>query len=202
MTKKAQECLDWIRKEYGINYEVAEINGHNLIDLVIDWATRDAEAEKQSALPKLKDSLYRIDYEEETDDSGRLWIKRSHFSTQHPESRHLKKYDAIKYVASTPLGWVEEGIMIINSFSYESDFAACAYICKSKYTKKDGSVSKCLSPGIVPGISKFSIATDDEIKELFDSYYSNNDYKNIYLTELCPKEIRKKYSNFMIYESD
>ena len=44
----------------------------------------------------------RIDYEEEIDDEGKIWYKRTHLYEQREDSRKLKPGDIIQYKGYLP----------------------------------------------------------------------------------------------------
>ena len=73
------------------------------------------------------------DYEEVQDNNGRVWYKRTHFNVQRKDSRLLEKYDVI--VAKRDLEEPYPTIILIDSFDYESDFAARCFYGKSVYYK-------------------------------------------------------------------
>ncbi len=185
-SEKTKDCLAWLNK----NYILSSLSIADIIDLTIEWNKNDAmkyaaqcyqwqQERKQKEEEKAKS---RIDFNEETDENGRIWYKRTHLYQQREESRKLKPGDIIKYEATCPDGVYEEGIMIINSFDYESDFAARSYVQVSTWTKeKDPTYKhKFVASSLAPGIDKFSFATEDEIKEFFD-YIRKNEYEHYYL---------------------
>ena len=188
-SEKTKDCLAWLNK----NYILSSLSIADIIDLTIEWNKNDAmkyaaqcyqwqQERKQKEEEKAKS---RIDFNEETDENGRIWYKRTHLYRQREESRKLKSGDIIKYEANGPDGIYEEGIMIVNSFDYESDFAARCYVQVSTWTKeKDPNYKhKFVANNLAPGIDKFSFATEDEIKEFFD-YIRENEYE-LYYYYLC-----------------
>lgn len=184
--EKTKECLAWLNK----NYILSSLSIADIIDLTIEWNNKDAmkyaaqcyqwqQERKQKEEEKAKS---RIDFNEETDENGRIWYKRTHLYQQREESRKLKLGDIIKYEATCPDGVYEEGIMIVDSFDYESDFAARSYVQLTTWTKeKDPNYKhKFVASCLAPGIDRFSFATEDEIKEFFD-YIRENEYEHYFL---------------------
>lgn len=136
----------------------------------------------------------RADYEEVKDENDRIWYKRTHFRTQRKESRQLEKYDII--VTKNKLDDPIPNIFIIDSFDYDSDFAARILYGKHVfYTDEMKSMYNiCWYGGGCPSNTYFSFATFDEIKELFDNMKKNEySYKII----LRNKEIVERYSQYL-----
>ena len=133
----------------------------------------------------------RPDYEEVEDNNGRIWYKRTHFDTQRKESRLLEKYDVI--VAKSDLEEPIPTIMLINSFDYESDFAARCLYGKSVYYK-DCERSEMWDSGFAPGFRYFSFATHEEIEELFNKI---NESPSLYGDCITNKEIKERYSEYL-----
>ena len=99
----------------------------------------------------------------------------------------------------------EEGIMIVDSFDYESDFAARSYVQLTTWTKeKDPNYKhKFVAFGLAPGIKKFSFATEDEIKKFF-TYIKEEEYEKYlfyfvrdgkYVPNFIKKE--KRYAKYL-----
>lgn len=186
-TEKTKVCLAWL----DANYNLTSLSVADIVDLTISWNNKDAmenaaqyyqslqERKKKEEEEKAKP---RIDFNEETDENGRMWYKRTHWYSQQEESRKLKPGDIIKYETTCPDGVHEEGIMIVDTFDYKSDFAARSYVQLTTWTKeKDSNYKyKFVSAGLAPGIKKFSFATEDEIKEFFN-YIRENEYEHYFL---------------------
>ena len=136
----------------------------------------------------------RPDYEEVEDNNGRIWYKRTHFDVQRKESRLLKKYDVI--VAKSDLDEPTPTIMLINSFDFESDFAARCFYGKSVYYKdcERKRYSETWYGGFTPGFRYFSFATHEEIEELFDKI---NESSYLYGECITNKEIKERYSEYL-----
>ena len=113
-----------------------------------------------------------------TDENGR---ERTHLYTQKDESQKLKPGDIIKYTRRQG-DFIENGIMIVNSFDYESDFAVRSYVQLTTWTKeKDPNYKhKFVASGLAPRIDKFSFATEEEIKGFFD-YIKKYEYERYFL---------------------
>ena len=194
--EKTKACLALLNEKYNLTFlSIADI-----VDLTIEWDKNDAmenaaqcyqlqqerkRKEEEQKKKEEEEAKSRIDFNEEIDENGRIWYKRTHLYRQREESRKLKSGDIIKYEATGPDGIYEEGIMIVNSFDYESDFAARCYVQVSTWTKeKDPNYKhKFVANNLAPGIDKFSFATEDEIKEFFD-YIRENEYE-LYYYYLC-----------------
>lgn len=134
------------------------------------------------------------DYEEVQDNNGRIWYKRTHFNAQRKESRLLKKYDVI--VAKRDLEEPLPTIILIDSFDYESDFAARCLYGKSVYYKdfERKKHTEMWYGGFAPGLSYFSFATHEEIEELFDKI---NESPSLYENCITNKEIKERYSEYL-----
>ena len=191
--EKTKACLAWL----DANYNLTSLSVADIVDLVIEWSNKDAmenaaqyylsqqeqkKKEEERKKKEKEEAKSRIDFIEEIDENGRVWYKHTHLHKQREESRKLKHGDIIKYVATSIDGVHEEGIMIVDSFDYESDFVARSYIQLTTWTKeKDPNYKhKFVSAGLAPGIEKFSFATEDEIKEFFN-YIRENEYEHYFL---------------------
>lgn len=188
-SEKTKACLAWLNK----NYNLASLSITDIINLSIEWNKNDAmenaancyemrqKQKNQEELNKKEEAKSRIDFDEEIDETGRIWYKRTHLYQQREESRKLKSGDIIKYTGRQG-DFIENGIMIVNSFDYESDFVARSYVQVTTWTKeKDPNYKhEFVASGLAPGIYKFSFATEEEIKEFFD-YIRENEYEHYYL---------------------
>lgn len=184
--EKTKSCLAWLNSKYNLS----SLSIADIVDLTIEWNKNDvmkyaAQAYQQQQERKQKEeeeAKSRIDFNEETDENGRIWYKRTHLYKQREESRKLKPGDIIKYETTCPDGIHEEGMMIIDNFAYDSDFAARSYVQVSVWTKeKDPNYKhKFVASDLAPKIDKFSFATEDEIKEFFD-YIRENEYEHYFL---------------------
>lgn len=208
-TGKTKACLAWLNE----NYNLTSLSVADIVDLTILWNNNDAmenaaqyyqsqQEQKKKEEEKVKS---RIDFIEEIDENSRVWYKHTHMHKQQEESRKLKPGDIIKYESTFPEGIHEEGIMIVDSFDYESDFVARSYVQLTTWTKeKDPNyklkfVSACLSPGI----KKFSFATEDEIKNFF-TYIKEKEFEKYlfyfvrdgkYVPDFIKKE--KRYAKYI-----
>ena len=134
------------------------------------------------------------DYEEVEDNNGRIWYKRNHFNAQRKESRLLGKYDVI--VAKRDLEESHPTIMLIDSFDYESDFAARCFYGKSVYYEdfERKKHTEMWYGGFAPCLQYFSFATHEEIEELFDKI---NESPYLYEDCITNKEIKERYSKYL-----
>ena len=134
------------------------------------------------------------DYKEVQDDNGRIWYKRTHFNAQRKDSRLLKKYDVI--VAKRDLEEPLPTIILIDSFDYESDFAARCFYGKSVYYKdcERKKHTEMWYGGFAPCLKYFSFATHEEIEELFDKI---NESPSLYEECITNKEIKERYSEYL-----
>ena len=134
------------------------------------------------------------DYEEVQDNNGRVWYKRTHFNAQRKDSRLLKKYDII--VAKIDLEEPLPTIIFIDSFDYESDFAAKCLYGKSVYYKdfERKKYTEMWYRGFAPCLRYFSFATHEEIEELFDKI---NESPSLYADCITNKEIKERYSEYL-----
>ena len=134
------------------------------------------------------------DYEEVEDNNGRIWYKRTHFNAQRKESRQIEKYDVI--IAKSDLDEPVPYILFVDSFDFESDFAARCLYGKSVYYK-DSEMKKHSETwyrGFAPGFKYFSFATHEEIEELFDKI---NESPSLYGDCITNKEIKERYSEYL-----
>ena len=92
---------------------------------------RQLENKETPETPETITKPVQPDYGEVEDNNGRIWYKRTHFNAQRKDSRLLKKYDVI--VAKRDLEEPLPTIILIDSFDYESDFAARCLYGKSVY---------------------------------------------------------------------
>jgi regulator of replication initiation timing len=134
------------------------------------------------------------DYEEVQDNNGRVWYKRTHFNAQRKESRQIEKYDVI--ITKRDLDEPVPYILFVDSFDFESDFAARCLYGKSVYYN-DSEMKKHSETwygNFAPGFKYFSFATHEEIEELFDKIN-----ESLYLYEKCitNKEIKERYSEYL-----
>lgn len=147
----------------------------------------------------LNEDESRGDFREEPDSDGRIWHVETHNSHQRKDSRKLEAGDIIKFE-----GDIEKGIMVINSFDYESDFVPRSYyhIYTYKYYDEKGKevISIFNGGGSAPSIKKFTKATDEEIVEFFKQiedcypedlyFYFRNEGK------FMPEVIKEHYSKY------
>ena len=79
--EKTKACLTWLNK----NYNLSSLSVADIIDLTIKWNNKDvmenAAQVKHPQEHKQKeeeDVKSRIDFNEEIDETGRVWYKRMH----------------------------------------------------------------------------------------------------------------------------
>lgn len=148
---------------------------------------------RENQKEKVETSL-QPDYEEVKDENGRIWYKRTHFHTQRKESRQLEEYDII--VAKNKLDDPIPNIFMINSFDYDSDFAARILYGKHVFYTDEKSSMYNINwySGSCPCNSYFSFATFDEIKELFDNIKKD---ECVYKIILQNEKIIERYSEYL-----
>ena len=119
--EKTKACLAWLNE----NYNLTSLSVADIVDLTIEWNDKDAmenaaqyyqwqQDQKKKEERKKKEeeeTKPRMDFNEETDENGRIWYKRTHWYSQQEESRKLKPGDIIKYTANQG-DFIENGIMI------------------------------------------------------------------------------------------
>lgn len=212
--EKTKACLAWLNE----NYNLTSLSVADIVDLTIEWNNKDAmenaaqyyqwqQDQKKKEERKKKEeeeTKPRMDFNEETDENGRIWYKQTHWYSQQEESRKLKPGDIIKYTANQG-DFIENGIMIVDTFDYKSDFAARSYVQLTTWTKeKDPNYKhKFVSAGLAPGIDKFSFATEDEIQKFF-TYIKEEAYEKYlfyfvrdgkYVPDFIKKE--KRYAKYI-----
>lgn len=87
-------------------------------------------------------------------------------------------------------------IILIDSFDYESDFAARCLYGKSVYYKdfERKKHTEMWYGGFAPCLKYFSFATHEEIEELFDKI---NESPSLYEDCITNKEIKERYSEYL-----
>lgn len=203
MTKESQECLEHIRKTH--NLESLSI-GH-ILDLAFEWEKPrmlvNFKQEQEYEEKKKKEEAEREDYKEETDEFGKLWYIRSHYYHQRPESRKLKQGDIIQYKrGSYDKRPDSNGIMIVGSFDFESDFVARSYFHMELYYMDKNDLSKIkftYGGGSCPGINEFSLATEQEIENFFNDIKENafDQYLFYFKSNIVPDYIKEKYGKYI-----
>ena len=205
--EKTKACLAWLNE----NYDLTSLSVADIVNLTIEWNKKDAMeyTAQYYQMPRERkqkedEENHGIDFNEEIDETGRVWYKKTHWYPQREESRKLKPGDIIKYTANQG-EFIEEGIMIVKSFDYKSDFVARSYVQLTTWTKeKDPNYKhKFVASGLVPGINKFSFATEDEIKKFF-TYIKEEAYEKYlfyfvrdreYMPDFIKKE--KRYAKYI-----
>ena len=195
------KCLEWINS----NHKIAFLSPKDIIALTLEWADEDITKKSEKELvrrveekkKKEEEENNRADYTESVDDSGNTWYHRQHWYHQRPESRKLKVGDIIHFHSNN-----EDGVMLIKSFDYESDFAARSYYQLYYWNEKLG-FSQEIQPGydMAPGIESFSLATEKEIENFFKALREDfpEDFK-FYFLNIRP-ECAKNYVDFF-YEKE
>ena len=203
MNKDAQRCLDWLKTRY----DISSLSARSLIEIVLEWGREDAlknaakvlEWKKERDEKQKKEEESREDFREEADSEGRIWYIETHNFHQRKESRKLEVGDVIKFEGDTV-----KGIMVIDSFDYESDFVPRSYyhIYTYKYYDENGKevISIFNGGSSAPSIRKFTKATDEEIAEFFKQiedcypedlyFYFRNESKYM------PEVIKERYSKY------
>lgn len=134
------------------------------------------------------------DYEEVQDNNGRVWYKRTHFNAQRKESRQIEKYDII--ITKSDLDEPVPNILFVDSFDFESDFAARCFYGKSVYYKdcERKKYTETWYRRFAPCSRYFSFATHEEIEELFDKI---NESPSLYEYCITNKEIKERYGEYL-----
>ena len=188
-----EKPIDKICKNYTINelierYTQLLLENERLVDENKKLRRQNKETSETTPEPLLPD------YEEVQDNNVRVWYKRTHFNAQRKESRLLEKYDVI--VAKRDLEEPHPTIMLIDSFDYESDFAARCLYGKSVYYKdfERKKHTEMWYGGFAPCLKYFSFSTHEEIEELFDKI---NESPSLYADCITNKEIKERYSEYL-----
>ena len=192
MTDEAKKCLAWIQDEYNIKFGLVEVNGKNIVDLVLEWHNKILQEQKKEEKRNEQPNT-QVDFEKVTDENGRTWYNRTHITIQREESRLLHPGDIVKY--TTTDGY---GIMMIGSFDYESDFVARSYAEISTFKNSGHTYFVTKS---CPGFDSFSFATDEEIKQFF-KYILDNNIKDFYYyfnldSKSTPEYIKDRYTHYI-----
>lgn len=208
--EKTRDCLKNLKEKYDLTHlSIAKIVG-----IVLEWDEKNAmehaaqcyqwKLEQEAKQKEIEAS--REDYREEVDENGRTWYIETHWGHQRPESRKLSPGDIIKFKNSRGDG---DGIMLVGSFDFESDFAARSYYMIENWSYEDKNKNtihnKTRGRNFAPGISAFSFATEDEITEFFNDikqegkfgineqtvfdFYFNSDF--------TPEEIKSKTAKYI-----
>lgn len=208
LQQRTSACLKYISEKYPLSTLTIE----RAISLALEWGWEDAlkNADKvlkwrqeQEEKEKAEEAA-RDDYTEEVDADGRTWYKSAHLSTQRKESRKLSAGDIIKFRSNDG-----EGIMVVGSFDYESDFAVRAYYCAEdlSYKNENGHTvqTRTFCDGVAPGVCEFSFATDEEIKQFFSDINTLGKFGASGMTELefyfkskfTPEKIKEKCAKYV-----
>ena len=194
MTENSKKCLGWIKDNYGISFGLVDVNGKNIVDLVLEWHNKMLAEQEEK---KEEEDKNQLDFKTTTDADGRLRFHRTHLTKQREESRMLHPGDIVKYEST-----YGNGIMIVNSFDYESDFVARSYIEKS-YIKVDGTVNvyEYITTRSCPGFNSFVFANDEEIRQFFKDILDNNAKDFYYYFNLdsksTPDYIKERYTHYI-----
>lgn len=156
-----------------------------------DWYKEKLKQEEEQK----KIEAAREDYKEEPDENGRIWYHRTHLFHQRPTSRKLGKGDIIQY--TTGKGY---GCMIVNSFDYESDFAARAFYSLEVWDGVEDNNKTYISygGGGAPGIDSFTLATNDEIKNFFRTIKKHKPKEfDFYFNKIVPDYVKDLYGEYI-----
>ena len=199
---QVKSCL----KNLSEKYDLSSLSIRQVIEFTLQWGEKDAikhaadcyKLEEERKEKERQKEATREDYREVVGKDGFTWYYETHFDHQRPESRKLKKGDAIVYKAHR-----DEGIMIIKSFDFESDFAARSYIQGCSFKLENGNETPFdIYSDLAPGLSCFRFATEEEIDNLFLLAKSDYDFNRVYLTDLCPDYIKERYSKYLKDNTD
>ena len=155
---------------------------------------KQLENKEQSEKSETNSEPVLPDYEEVQDNNGRVWYKRTHFKAQKKESRQIEKYDII--ITKSDLDEPVPNILFVDSFDFESDFAARCFYGKSVYYKdcERKKYTETWYRRFAPCSRYFSFATHEEIEELFDKI---NESPSLYEECITNKEIKERYSKYL-----
>ena len=155
---------------------------------------KQLENKEQSEKSETNSEPVLPDYEEVQDNNGRVWYKRTHFKAQKKESRQIEKYDII--ITKSDLNEPVPNILFVDSFDFESDFAARCFYGKSVYYKdcERKKYTETWYRRFAPCSRYFSFATHEEIEELFDKI---NESPSLYEECITNKEIKERYSEYL-----
>ena len=165
--ENTKECLQYLKEKH----DLTSLSIKNIVSIVLEWDEENA-MEHAAQCYKLKldreakqkeEEAKREDYKEEVDENGRTWYIETHYYHQRPESRKLSTGDIIKFKTNR-----SDGIMVVGSFDFESDFAARSYYMFEDVLSEDGKTTfQIIGNSYAPGICEFSFATDEEIADFF-----------------------------------
>ena len=203
MTDESKKCLEELKK----NHSLENLSIGTILDLAFDWERPRMLAqfkyEQEREEKKKKEGAEREDYKEEIDDTGKVWYLEAHLSHQRPESRKLNKGDIIQFKCSGYDGRPDpNGIMIVGSFDFESDFAARSYFHMEQWFSDKDDITKfkiSYGGGSAPSVYAFSIATEQEIENFFDDIKKNAflDYLFYFKSDITPDYIKEKYGKYI-----
>ena len=209
MESRVEECLEWLQNECDVSF-LAKSKLKEIVSLILKWDMKNAEKRAKQTFDqeekRKQEEATGEDYKEEVDENGRTWYIETHLGHQRPESRKLSPGDIIKFKNSRGDG---DGIMLVGSFDFESDFAARSYYMIENWSYEDKNKNtihnKTSGRNFAPGISAFSFATEDEITEFFNDikqegkfgineqtvfdFYFNSDF--------TPEEIKSKTAKYI-----
>lgn len=60
MTDEAKKCFAWIQDEYNINFELVEVNGKNIVDLVLEWHNKALKEKQEAGENKIKTQITKM----------------------------------------------------------------------------------------------------------------------------------------------
>ena len=194
--ENTEQHAELILENYTINELIEQYVGllRKNEELVKENNSLKRRLENQENQKEKVETSLQPDYEEVQDNNGRVWYKRTHFNAQRKESRQLEKYDII--IAKSDLDAPIPDILFIDSFNFESDFAARCLYGKSVYYKdcERKKYSETWYRGFAPCLRYFSFATHEEIEELFDKI---NESPSLYEYCITNKEIKERYSEYL-----
>ena len=207
--ENTKECLQYLKEKH----DLTSLSIKNIVSIVLEWDEKNAmEHAAQCYKWKLEreakqkeEEAKREDYKEEVDENGRTWYIETHWSHQRPDSRKLSPGDIIKFKS-----YKGEGIMVVGSFDFESDFAARSYYMIEDWTYeneyKQTVTAQTCGHSYAPGIRKFSFATEEEIIDFFNDIKARGQYGRSKMTEFefyfesdfIPEEIKDKLAKYIV----
>lgn len=208
--ENTKDCLKYLKEKNDLTYLSIE----KIVRLVLEWDEKNAmeyaaqcyqlKLEREAKQKEIE--ISREDYREEVDENGRTWYIETHWQHQRPESRKLSPGDIIKFKNSRGNG---DGIMLVGSFDFESDFAARSYYMIENWSYEDENKNtihtQTRGHSFAPGISAFSFATEEEIADFFNDIKqegnfgsSNKSVFDFYFnSNFTPEEIKSKIAKYI-----
>lgn len=208
--ENTKDCLKYLKEKHDLTYLSIE----KIVRLVLEWDEKNAmeyaaqcyqlKLEREAKQKEIEVS--REDYKEEVDENGRTWYIETHWGHQRSESRKLSPGDIIKFKNGRGNG---DGIMLVGSFDFESDFAARSYYMIENWSYEDENKNtihtQTRGHSFAPGIRAFSFATEEEIADFFNDIKQEGNFGlsdesvfDFYFnSDFTPEEIKSKIAKYI-----